>query len=423
MKMKKMLATVLAVALAAVTFGACGGGQAASTTAAPAAQETTAAPAAPAATEAPAATQAPSTTAAPAPAQAAETTAAPAAAGPGLKIVIVSSPSGVDDGSFNENNYDGILNFIKNHSPNSTVVAIREEDQNNAVPAVEAVVADYDVVVAPGFQFAGISQAASDNPDKYFILIDSFPDAVDGNDVFDNIYAIQFAEQESGFFAGIAAASETKTNKVAVVNGIAYPSNVNYQYGFMSGVNYANEKFGTTAQIVELPSYAGTDVTGVNVGGNYIGDFSDEAKGKEVGKALLDEGVDILFVAAGGSGNGVFAAVKEHGSSMVIGCDVDQYNDGMNGSSNIVLTSALKVMDINVERALVEIEEGTFAGGNFVLYADTDSTGIVLEPGRQQLQAETITRLEDAFEAVKEGTIVPAANFNGYLPDDFPGLR
>ena len=52
---------------------------------------------------------------------------------------------------------------------------------------------------------------------------------------------MNFAEQESGFFAGMAAALETKTNKVAVVNGIAYPSNVNYQFGFESGVNYANK--------------------------------------------------------------------------------------------------------------------------------------------------------------------------------------
>ena len=50
-----------------------------------------------------------------------------------------------------------------------------------------------------------------------------------------------FTEQESGFLAGIAAALETKTGKVAVVNGIAYPSNTNYQFGFESGVAYATQ--------------------------------------------------------------------------------------------------------------------------------------------------------------------------------------
>ena len=77
---------------------------------------------------------------------------------------------------------------------------------------------------------------------------------------FDNIYAMNFAEQESGFFAGIAAALETKTNKVAVVNGIAYPSNVNYQFGFESGVNYVNTVYRKNVEIIELAAYAGTDV-------------------------------------------------------------------------------------------------------------------------------------------------------------------
>ena len=115
-----------------------------------------------------------------------------------LRIAIVSSPSGVDDGSFNEDNYNGILAFIENH-PASTVTPVREPtgDTTAAVKAAADIVADYDAEVCSGFQFA---------------------------------------EQESGFFAGIAAALETETGKVAVVNGVAFPSNVNYQYGFECGV-------------------------------------------------------------------------------------------------------------------------------------------------------------------------------------------
>ena len=165
--------------------------------------------------------------------------------GEGLKIAIVTSLTGVDDGNFNENNYNGILSFIKNH-PTATVKAIKEEtgDPAAGVQAVADIVADYDVIVTPGFQFAGISSVALENPDKTFILIDSEPTPVGDQTEFDNIYSMMFAEQESGFFAGMAAALETKSNKVAVVNGIAYPSNVNYQFGFESGVNYANKVFG-----------------------------------------------------------------------------------------------------------------------------------------------------------------------------------
>lgn len=345
----------------------------------------------------------------------------------GLKIAIVSSPNSVDDGSFNEDNYNGILNFIASRGDIDTVTPIQEPTGDTAAVAqlVGEVVADYDVIVATGFQSAAIGPVAQDNPDKYFILVDTFPTDAEGVTIeegLDNIYAMQFAEQESGFFAGVAAALETESGKVAVVNGQAFPSNVNYQYGFESGVNYANKHLGASAQVVELASYAGTDVTGVNVGGNYTGNFSDEATGKTLGEALIREGCDIIFVAAGASGNGVFAAAKESGTCMIIGCDVDQYDDGANGDSNIILTSGLKNMAINVERQLNAVVDGTFQGGNYTLTAETDSTGYVSAEGRHQMSAETVSVLDELYPQVKDGTIVPAANFNGYTPEEFPGL-
>ena len=342
----------------------------------------------------------------------------------GLKIAIITSPSGVDDGNFNEDNYNGILDFIKNN-PTATVKAVREEsgDPTASVQAVADIVADYDVIITPGFQFAGVSKLALENPDKKFIINDSEPTPIGDQTEFDNIFAMNFAEQESGFFAGMAAALETKSNKVAVVNGIAYPSNVNYQFGFESGVNYANKAFGKNVEVVELSGYAGTDVTGKNIGGNYAGSFGDEATGKVIGNALIKKGVDRIFVAAGGTGNGVFTAVKESkGDVKVIGVDVDQYDDGVNGSENIVLTSAVKFMAMNIEKALNSVVDGSFKGGNVVLHADTDSTGFIKEEGRHQLSEDAITKMNEAYELVKDGTIVPASNFNGHTPEKFPGL-
>lgn len=408
--MRKRVVAVMLSAAMVFSLAACGGGN---DTAAPAedttAQESTE-------TETPEADSTPE--------EAAETqepaqeTGSEAA---GLKIAIVSSPSGVDDGSFNQDNYNGILTFIENH-PESTVTPVQETtgDVAAAVQAVADIVADYDVIVCCGFQFAGITTIAQENPDVKFVLVDSFPSDAEGNEVeVDNIYAMQFAEQESGFFAGMAAALETKSNKVSVVNGIAYPSNVNYQYGFECGVKYINETEGKAVEVVELPSYAGTDVTGANVGGNYVGSFADEATGKVVGNALIAEGVDIIFVAAGASGNGVLTAVKEADGVYFIGCDVDQYDDGANGDSNVVLTSAVKVMHLNVERALEAVADGSFKGGNVVLKADTDSTGYINAEGRCQLSADSISKIDEAYNAIKGGTIVPAANFNGITPEDF----
>jgi basic membrane protein A len=345
------------------------------------------------------------------------------AAGDGIKIAVVSSPSGVDDGNFNQNIYEGIVAFC-NDNGNAEVTPVQETtgDVAAAIQAAADIVADYDVIVCNGFQFAGIGTLAEENPDKTFILIDAFPTNAEGAETeYPNVYACQYLEQEGGFLAGIAAAMSTESGKVAVINGIAYPSNVNYQYGFEAGVAYANAHLGTAAECVEIAAYAGTDVTGANVGGNYIGDFADEATGKVVAEALIAQGCDVLFVAAGGSGNGSLTACKEAGI-YYIGCDVDQFDDGVNGDSNVILTSALKCMDSTVYSVLTDYANGEFAGGNFYLDATTDSTGAVVEDGRQQLSPEAIDAIKAAFEGLKDGSIVPPANFNGLTPEDFPGL-
>lgn len=342
----------------------------------------------------------------------------------GLEIAIVTSPAGIDDGSFNENIYNGILSFI-DANPDAQVTPIREEtgDVAEAVKTVENIVEEYDVIVCCGFQFAGIGELAQNNPEVDFILIDTNPTDAAGIEVeLDNIYAMTFKEQESGFCAGLAAALETKTEKVAIVNGIAYPTNVNYQYGFESGVNYANKHYGTNAQVVEINSYAGIDVTGANVGGNYVGNFFDEAAGKVIGEALIAEGVDIIFVAAGAAGKGVFEAAKEADDVFCIGCYVDQYDEGAGENRNIILTSVLKKLDTNVKTELNAIKDGTFAGGNVILGADTESTGYISVTGRHQLSKASLTKMEETFEKVKTGEIVPAANFNGLTPESFTGL-
>ena len=359
---------------------------------------------------------------------------APAAAGdaasgsPKLSVCIIST-TGVDDGSFNQNCYEGIKAFVAEH-PDCTVTDVKESDISKVVETVESLAGSYDAFVLPGFYFASIGDIAQANPGKYFIVVDSTITDSEGNALSDvpNVYTMTFKEQEGGFLAGVAAAMSSTTGKTAVVNGIAFPSNVNYQLGFMAGVNYANAKFGTQAECVEIPSFAGVAVVpvegmGANVGGNYVGDFGDEAQGKVVAEELIRQGVDVIFPAAGASGNGCFTAMKEAGNGFIIGCDVDQYNDGASGDGNVILTSALKIMDVNIQAALNAIYDVSFKGQDALLGAAEGGIGYVSAAGRQQLSDDALTNLAAVLEDLKNGTIVPPSNFNGYLPTDFPGLK
>ena len=78
---------------------------------------------------------------------------------------------------------------------------------------------------------------------------------------------------------------------------------------------------------------------------------------------------------------------------------------------------------MNVEKQLNAIYDGTFEGRDDTLGADTGSTGYVSAEGRQQLSDKALEDLATAFAALEAGEVEPASNFNGYLPDDFPGLK
>ena len=75
-----------------------------------------------------------------------------------------------------------------------------------------------------------------------------------------------------------------------------------------------------------------------------------------------------------------------------------------------------------VAEQLQKAHDGTFEGQNALLGAAEGGTGYVSDEGRQQLSEDTLQKLEEVFALIEDGTIVPASNFNGHSPDDFPGL-
>ena len=338
------------------------------------------------------------------------------AEGKPFRILIVSS-TGVDDGNFNQDIYSGILAFLADHA-DCSVRDVKEPDMAELVPTVERLVGDYDVFVCPGFNFGVIGDIVLANPDKYFLVVDSTIVDSEGTPVSaNNVYTMMYKEEESGFMAGVAAALSSKTGKVAEVNGMPFLSNTNYQFGFMGGVKYANEKYGTNVECVEIPSFSGGD----GIGGNYVGTFTDPATGKVVAETLIHEGCDVIFAAAGDSGNGALTAVKEADGVWFIGCDTDQYNDGTKGDGNVVLTSALKVMHLDVQRELENIYNGTFVGKDALLGVDTGSTGYVSAEGRQQLSEDALAKMAETYELLAKGAIIPPTTADGV--NDFPGLK
>lgn len=333
-------------------------------------------------------------------------TALPSFRDTGMRIALCTSPGSVDDRSRNAAVYEGVLSFIIQRGAIDSVTPLQETTGTAAsvLPALEQIIYNYDVFVCVGSSFSAVCQTAQANPDKYFILMDAEPDGE-----ADNLCAVSYAEQQCGFFAGIAAAMETKTGHIAVINSVVSPASIRYYYGFRSGVAYTNGNFGTTAELVDLPQYAGTDSDGTDVGSNYTGSLNDQDAGYAVANDLIDQGCDVLFVAADISGKGAFAAAKERGGVWIIGSETDQFTQGDSSNGNVVLTSVTKNMTLDVEAQLNAIAEDSFQSGSRLLTAADNALGYVSADDHQQMRAETLKILSDAYPMMKDGTIVPGS--------------
>ena len=279
-----------------------------------------------------------------------------------LQIGVYTRGTTVEDGGYNQSINQGVLLFAKEH-PDTEIVIYHQPDEAKLLEKLVESVEKTDIFVLTDPGFYNITHIIRANPDKFFIMIDSYPVDESGNAVsFDNVYAVTYAEQESGFYAGVAAALQSKTGIVSVICGEAVDSNINFKLGFEAGVSYASLHYFAEAFVLNLDSYS---VEGFS--GNYLGTFNDPKAGHAAAVNFIAQGVDVIAAYCGNSGDGIFEAATKSKDVYVIGCDVDQYNLGAYDGGNVTLTSAVKNLSSTVFNALVSISDGSFVSGNYIL--------------------------------------------------------
>ena len=134
--------------------------------------------------------------------------------------------------------------------------------------------------------------------------------------------------------------------------------------------------------------------------------FGDPAKGKTAAQGMFDNGADIVYHAAGGSGGGVFEAASESGN-LAIGVDSDQYNTADPSVQDVILTSMLKNVDVAVYTYLSEVVGGTVPSGVTTYDLAADGVGYSTSGG----QVDDIAGDLDAYkQQIIDGEIeVPTA--------------
>lgn len=309
-----------------------------------------------------------------------------------FKWVMVTDQAGLGDQGFNDLAFAGVTRAADELGGTQQVIESREQAQY--VPNLQqAVASGASLTVGVGFLIAdAMHEVATANPDAKFVLIDAVsadnagtPDDFSDDVPDPNVQSVLFKEHEGAYLAGVIAGMTTRKNRIGFVGGLEIPPVVRFLVGFRAALQSVNPG-------------ARVDVT-------YAGSFGDPAKARELTKALLEAGADIIFEVGGASGLGSYEAVKAWGEDVwIMGTDTCKQRLAPDNW----LTSATKDVSGAVFRGAEQVKEGTFEGGIANLGLAEGAVG-VCEETFGDLPQEIQDAVEQAREQIKSGEIVVPA--------------
>ena len=243
--------------------------------------------------------------------------------------------------------------------------------------------AGYVNVIAVGFAYApAVKKVAAANPDVKFALIDS-TDAAGPN-----IENLSFAEQQGSFLVGAAAALKSKTGSVGFVGGVNTDLIKKFEAGFVAGAKKVNPAIKVQVKyLTQPPDFSG---------------FGDPAKGKTAAEGMYQQGADVVYHAAGGSGGGVFTAASAAGK-MAIGVDSDQALTAPAGVKDVIITSMLKKVDVATFDFIKGVAEGKFVAGTKIYDLKAGGVGYSTTGGKID---DIKAKLDDFKQQIIDGKIM-----------------
>lgn len=285
-------------------------------------------------------------------------------AGGSSEIALITDKGNIDDKSFNQGSWEGVVEFAKANNISHKYYKPEEASDAGYLAAIDlAVTGGAKVIVTPGYLFeVAVYEAQTKYPDVKFILLDGAPHTADYS-VFNtgpNVASIMYAEEESGYLAGYAAVKDGYT-KLGFMGGMAVPAVQAFGYGYLQGAEDAAKELGFADGAISVTYH-------------YTGNFEENDTNKATAKTMYQEGTEVIFACGGSVGKSVMAAAQEAGKK-VIGVDVDQRYD-----SETVITSAMKGLGASVQQVLDSIYKSNswdkYAGKTTYFDAKNDGIGL-----------------------------------------------
>ncbi len=190
-------------------------------------------------------------------------------------------------------------------------------------------------------------EVAADYPDIAFLLGSSFKqdDALPNFAVFDNYI------QDASYLSGIIAGSMTKSGNIGMVGGFPIPEVNRLMHAFMVGAKEMNPD--------------------IKFQVSFIGSWFDPPKAKETAFAMIENGADLLYAER----FGVSDAAQEK-DILAIGNVIDTQSD----YPETVVASAIWHFEPTLDKAIAEVNAGTFKAADYGVYSFMSEGGSSLAP-------------------------------------------
>ena len=301
----------------------------------------------------------------------------------GVTLGIAFDTGGRGDGTFNDSAARGA-----DKAKTDLGIDLKELEAATAddrKPNLETLTADgANPIIAVGFAFGeSLAEIANANPDTSYAIVDGFIDPLPAN-----VALLGFAEHEGSFLVGAAAALACGCDKIGFIGGQEIDLIKKFEAGYTAGAKQINPDI--TVEVAYLGA----------AGDNAAWNSPDKAK--EIALNWYADGAEVIYTAAGGSGQGTIEAAVE-ADKWAIGVDSDQYLTATPEQQAHILTSMLKRVDVAVYETAKAFKDGTFAGG-FVTY-DLKSDGVGYSTSGGYLD-EFVDQLEALKADIIAGTIV-----------------
>jgi len=227
-------------------------------------------------------------------------------------------------------------------------------------------------------------------PEKKFVVFDNPFDFEACPECKANVYAIQYAQNEGSYLAGYYAGLMSESKIIGAVGGQDIPVIQDFMIGYKQGAVDAGLK-----EEDVLVQFAAS--------------WSDPAKGKELALTMYQQGADVVFQVAGGTGEGVFYAAEEAGK-WAIGVDSDQalIIEATNpDQAKVILTSMLKNVDNSMYRFFqLNSEDKVPWGTNELLGIAEGGVGLALNKYYEENTPQEVKdKMAEVIKKVTDGEV------------------